>query len=115
MAFDTAYLENPRTGQVRSAPLGFSWTMFFFGPFAPMVRGDWKWAAIIFVMAVFAAIISMGVLGWAPALVGSFIWNKSYLSRLAQDGFQLRSTASGNLDRVDGAAGFSIPRLHGAS
>jgi hypothetical protein len=111
VAYDTAYLTSPRTGHARSAPLGFSWTMFFFAFFAPLIRGDWKWAGIIFLLACVAAAVSAGFLGWLPGLVGAFMWNKSYLNRLVQDGFQLRATASGNLDRVDGEAGVAVPRL----
>lgn len=110
MAFDTAYLENPRTGQLRSAPIGFSWTMLFFGFFPPMFRGDWKAFAIVLLGGIFLALISVGLLGWVPGLVGAFIWNKSYLNRLVADGFQLRSTQSGNLDRIDSEVGFQVPR-----
>lgn len=115
MAFDTAYLENPRTGQIRKAPIGFSWTMFLFGFFPPMFRGDWKWFAIIFVSGFFMALISFGLLGWLPGLIGAFIWNRSYLETLVQDGFLLKSTDSGNLDRISEYAGFNLPRLGGAS
>lgn len=99
MAFDKAILENPRTGQIRSAPVGFSWTMFFFGPFAAMFRGDWKWALIILIIAIVCGAMTAGFLGWVPGLVGAFIWNKSYLNRLVSDGFQLKSCEGGQQPR----------------
>lgn len=111
MAFDTAYLTNPNTGQVKQAPLGFSWTMFFFGFFPPMFRGDWKWFGIVLGLGLLAAIVSAGVLGWVPGLIGAFIWNKSYLTNLISRGYKLKGTASGQMERVDGAAGFQVPRL----
>lgn len=112
MAFDTAILENPRTGQLRRAPVGYSWTMFFFGPFAPMVRGDWKWAGIIFLMAIVAAVISGGFLGWLPGLIGSFMWNRSYLDRLISDGFQVKATEKGSsLDKIDRELGYKTKRV----
>ena len=111
VAYDTAYLENPRTGQIRSSPLGFSWTMFFFAFFPPLFRGDWKWFAIILIAGLFMALVSAGFLGWVPGVIGAFIWNKSYLEGLVREGYQLRSTATGNLDRVDSAVGFHVPRV----
>lgn len=112
MAFDKVILENPRTGQVREAPVGFSWTMFLFGPFAPMFRGDWKWFFIILLIAMIFAIMSGGVLGWLPGIVGAFMWNKSYLNRLISDGFQLKATQRGSsLDRVDRELGYSAKRI----
>jgi hypothetical protein len=112
MAFDTAVLENPRTGQIRQAPVGFSWTMFFFGPFAPMFRGDWKWAVILFIIAIIVSAITSGILGWLPGVIGSFMWNKSYLNRLIADGFQLKSmVGSTSLDRVDTVLGYRAHRV----
>ena len=112
MAFDKVILENPRTGQIREAPIGFSWTMFLFGPFAPMFRGDWKWALIILIIALIIAGITAGLLGWVPGLIGAFIWNKSYLNRLISDGFQLKATERGtSLDRVDRELGYAARRV----
>lgn len=111
MAYDTAYMANPHTGQIKTAPIGFSWTMFFFGFFAPMIRGDWKWFGIIFGLAILAALISFGLLGWVPGIVGAFIWNRSYLNDLIGRGFKLKGAASGNLERIDGVAGHHAPRL----
>ena len=39
-------------GQVRTAKVGFSWTVFFFGFFVPIFRGDVKWTVIMFVASV---------------------------------------------------------------
>lgn len=112
MAFDTVILENPRTGQIRQAPVGFSWTMFFFAFFAPMFRGDWKWAVILFIIALIASAVTAGILGWVPGVVGAFMWNKSYINRLIADGFQLKATQRGtSLDRVDQELGYSAHRV----
>ena len=115
MAFDKVVVENPRTGQIRQAPVGFSWTIFFFGPFAPMFRGDWKWAIILLIFATIAAALSGGFLGWLPGIIGAFMWNKSYLNRLVADGFQLKATERGSsLDKVDRELGYAARRIDSA-
>lgn len=112
MAFDKAILENPHTGQIKTAPVGFSWTMFFFSFFPPMFRGDWKWVFIILGLSIAAAAVSMGFLGWVPGIVGAFVWNKSYLDRLVSRGFQLRGTERGSgLERIDRVLGYRARRV----
>ena len=91
--------------------MGFSWTMFFFGFFPPMFRGDWKWFGIVLGLGVLAAIVTFGLGGWVPGIIGSFIWNKSYLNNLVGQGFQLKGAKSGQIDRVDAVAGFQVPRF----
>jgi len=85
--------------------------MLFFGFFPPMFRGDWKWFGIILGIGFLFAIMSAGFLGWVPALVGAFIWNKSYLDNLIGRGYKLKGTGSGNFERVDGIVGYEVPRL----
>jgi hypothetical protein len=111
MAHDTAVLQHPLTGIIKQAPLGFSWTMFFFGFFPPMFRGDWKWFGIVFGLGILMGLISGGFLGWLPGVVGAFIWNKSYLTSLVSQGYQLKGLMSGqDLSLVDSTVGFRIPR-----
>jgi len=77
-----------------------------------MFRGDWKWAIILLIIAIIAAIVSAGFLGWVPGLVGAFMWNKSYLNRLISEGFQLKATERGSsLERVDRELGYAARRL----
>jgi hypothetical protein len=86
--------------------------MFFFGPFAPMFRGDWKWAIILLILGLLTAVATAGFLGWVPSLIGSFMWNKSYLNRLISDGFQLKATERGSeLTRVDSELGYAARRV----
>lgn len=81
MAFATVTFENKRTGQIREAPIGFSWTTLFFGPFPAIFRSDWPSAAIILLISIFT--------GGLSNLVFCFIYNKMYAKRLLQDGFEV--------------------------
>jgi hypothetical protein len=103
LAYNTLTMENPKTGQIKEAPVGFSWTTFFFGIFVALIRGDGKWAAIMF----FAALLTFG-LSW---LVFPFIYNKLYLKDLLGNGFRARSVAQGSIDAVASRLGLSLPLL----
>ena len=61
-------------GMVKEAKIGFSFTTFFFGPFVPALRGDWKYAGIMLV----CAIITSGI----STLVFPFVYNKLYIKEL---------------------------------
>lgn len=47
MAYATIILENSLTGEVKAAPLGIAWTVFSFGQWPAIFRGDWKWFFIM--------------------------------------------------------------------
>lgn len=111
MAFNTAILENSHTGQIRQAPMGYSWTMFFFGFFPPMFRGDWKWVAIVFFSAIAGALVSFGLLAWLGPFICSFVWNKSHINGLVSEGYRLRSVSHGDLELADGYVGYRIKRI----
>jgi hypothetical protein len=61
------------------APVGFSWTNFFFGFFVPLLRKDWVGAVVQFVLAS----VTMGI----SNLIFPFIYNKMYIKSLISDGF----------------------------
>ncbi len=106
MAYTSIMFENPNTGAIKEAPVGFSWTAFFFGFFPALFRGDWKWAAII----LFLALITFGLSG----LVFMFIYNKLYIKDLIGAGFKAKSIASGNMGFAAGKLGMQIPQLKSA-
>ena len=66
-------------GMVKEAKIGFSFTTFFFGPFVPALRGDWKSAGLLLV----GAIITSGI----STLVFPFVYNKLYIKELLMKGF----------------------------
>ncbi len=101
MAYTNIVLENPNTGHFKKAPVGFSWTVLFFGFFPPLFRGDWKWGGIIFLLAIFTASFSN--------LVFMFIYNKLFIKDLIGSGFKVKSIESGDLDTVSQKLGISLP------
>ena len=86
MAFATINFEN-KSGIVKEAPVGFSWTTFFFGFFPALIRGDWLWAVIIFA----ATFVSFGL----ALFVFAFIYNRLYIQGLLKQGFKVKNY-SGN-------------------
>lgn len=43
-------MRNPQTDQIKQVKVGFSWTMFFFGFWVPLIRGDWKWLVVMLLL-----------------------------------------------------------------
>ncbi len=106
MAYTTIVFKNPMTGAMKEAPVGFSWTTFFFGVFPSLFRGDWKWFAIM----LFLAIITLGF----SNLVFMFIYNKLYIRDLIGAGYKAKSIGSGDLDYASAKVGMQIPTLDAA-
>ena len=75
-----AVLKHPQTNEIREVKVGFSWTTLFFGCFPALIRGDFKWALIMFL----AALVTYGI-SW---FVFPFIYNKLYIKELARKGYE---------------------------
>jgi len=105
MAYTKVVFENPNTGFIKEAPVGFSWTVLFFGFFPPLFRGDFKWGIIMFLLAIF----TWGLSG----LVFMFIYNKLYIKDLIGSGFKAKSIELGtiDIDQVSQNLGFNLPLL----
>lgn len=103
MASTSIIFENPNTGVIKNAPIGFSWTTFFFVFFPAFIRGDWKWGVIQLILA----LITAGFSG----LVFMFIYNKLYIKELISKGFKAKSIEKGNIDFYSQKMGLNIPRL----
>ena len=60
-----------KTGLWQVLPIGFSWPTLFFGVFVPLIRGDIRWAAIMFVVAIVALVAGVFVVGVVAAETGA--------------------------------------------
>ena len=101
MASSTLNLQHPQFEVVKAAPVGFSWTVFFFGFFPPIFRGDFKWGLIIFVLA----ICTFGIAN----LIFMFIYNKLYIQSLLDQGYTSIDSEE-ILKPIEAKMGIKIPR-----
>lgn len=93
MAFDRLILNNPHDGKIRKAPIGFSWTTFFFGLWPAVFRGSWKYAILMFL----TFFPTLGI----SAFVWPFIFNRLYLNSLLEDGYRLKLSEKGTpIERI---------------
>jgi hypothetical protein len=92
MAYGTVHLKNETTNQLKNAPVGFSWTVLFFGGFPALFRSDWKWAIIMF-------LLQMCTLGWS-GLVFSFIYNKLHLKDALMNGYTISNLTGCSKEQV---------------
>lgn len=103
MAYTSIIFKNPMTGAMKEAPVGFSWTTFFFGVFPALFRGDWKWFLVMVILALFTFGLSN--------IVFMFIYNKLYIKDLIGAGYKAQSIGSGDLNYASAKIGMEIPRL----
>ena len=104
MAFDTLILKNPTTGEIVEAPVGFSFISLFFGPVDPLLRADWLYAAIFFVIFWF----TLGV----SNVVFAFIYNKLFIKdKIFKRGFKVVSSKKGDLQKISTAIGLELPMI----
>jgi hypothetical protein len=89
----TINLTSP-SGTIKQLKTGFSWTVFFFGFFPPLFRGDLKWAGIIFVVGVVCSLLAnfaqmyFAYLGiWAFNIFMAISYNKTYIKELVEKGW----------------------------
>ncbi|MGI1827801.1 DUF2628 domain-containing protein [Ligilactobacillus salivarius] len=80
-------LSNSSTNQVKQVKVGFSWTVFFFGLFPPLFRGDWKWFGILLIINLVIGIPTSGIGAGIVNFVFAFIYNKLYINDLLASGY----------------------------
>jgi hypothetical protein len=101
MAYGTVSLTNGI--EVKTAPVGYSWTMFFFGCFPPFFRQDWMWGICLLI----AGIFTWGLAGF----VASFFYNKVYIKNLINKGFKVNGMIGVTEDGLKAYTGLiNIPK-----
>jgi hypothetical protein len=90
MAFATVNLE--KSGLIKEAPVGFSWTTLFFGMFPALFRGDFKWTLIMVLAGLFTAGLAF--------LVFAFIYNRLYITSMIESGYKIKNY-SGNKAQIE--------------
>lgn len=103
MAYNTIYFENPYNGQLREAPVGFSWTVFFFSCFPPIFRGDWKW----FIIMVILALATAGLSGF----VFIFMYNRIYIKELINAGYRVKNVEFGTVEQLSLKLGIRLDTI----
>ena len=101
MAFTKIHLKHPEFELTKEVPVGFSWTVFFWGMFPALFRSDWKWALIMF----FLALVTFGF----SFFVFMFIYNKLYMDSLLEQGYASVDSEA-ILGPVEAKLGTRIPR-----
>ncbi|GAA6845105.1 hypothetical protein AOH207_07920 [Helicobacter pylori] len=79
---------------IKKGLVGFSWTTLFFGFFVPIIRGDARWAIVMFIAALFTSFISN--------IIFAFIHNKQYTTRLLESGYEPTDEYSRGMLRAKG-------------
>ena len=81
-------MKHPETGVTKDGFYGFSWTSFFFGGFPALFRGDFVSAAVVIVLYVVLAVVTVGIGSAILCVVWAFIYNKRYTVGLLEKGYQ---------------------------
>lgn len=97
-------LQNPHTGIIRNAPIGFSWTTFLFGPLPALHRGDFKW---FFIQMLLDALLIV------PWIIFPFVYNKLHLKKLLNDGYKVRSAHGVTVEAVNLRYELELPTMPG--
>lgn len=74
-------LQHPQLTVMKECPVGFSWTVFFFGWLVPLIRGWYGYSAVVFFVG--SASVGLAQLFYFP-----FVANKKYILFLLEKGYQ---------------------------
>ena len=102
MAYAKITLENPQTGIIKIAPVGFSWTLFLFGPIVAFIRGDVKGGLIVMLL--------LGLTYGVSSVVSPFLYNKYYIKELLKKGFKVVSVEGSDIETLRTKLKINLPQ-----
>lgn len=89
--------------EVKTAPVGYSWTTLFFGGWPGIFRQDWLWGILLIIACMF----TWGLAG----IVCSFFYNKVYINGLIKRGFKIDAIAGTTEESLKSYLGLmTLPR-----
>lgn len=110
MAHGTVSLINPTTDEVKNVPVGYSWTVLFWGCFPALFRQDWKNFGIL---AATLIISSFLFLAFIPLIIFSIMYNdKMCLKDLLDKGWKITGyNGSKSLVIVGQSVGYNLDKF----
>tara|TARA_Y100000768_G_C23945233_1_gene667233 strand:- start:14 stop:328 length:315 start_codon:yes stop_codon:yes gene_type:complete len=102
MAYAILNLKHRQNENIKKVPVGISWTVFFFGCFPAIFRGDWKWFLIMLILQIITFSLS--------SFVMMFIYNKIHLNSVIENGYAAVDS-NDVLSPIEGRLGMKIPKI----
>lgn len=92
MAFTNVTLTHPTTNHSLTAPVGFSWTNFFFGFWVPLLRGDWVGFGVMFLLCLVGIFFWANIWALPVYMLLPCLYNRSFISRKIKQGYELHTS-----------------------
>ena len=76
-----------RDGIAKPSYVGFSWTVFFFGAWVPLIRGRYLDALVMFMVSIIAAYFTSGAGNFILGIILGFFYNKYATEQMLKEGY----------------------------
>lgn len=110
MAHGHVTITNPDTDEIKTLPVGFSWTVLFLGCFPALFRQDWKNFAILAGVLLVASLFFVTII---PLIIFSFIYNdKMCLKNYLESGWKIKGyIGTKSLNEVAASVGYKLDKF----
>lgn len=110
MAHGHVTITNPVTDEIKTIPVGYSWTVLFWGCFPALFRQDWKNFAILAGVLLVASLFFVTII---PLIIFSFIYNdKMCLKDYLEKGWKIKNYyGTKSLDAVSEGVGYKLDKF----